>query len=219
MKKIMLVISTTLGLLLGIYLGGNASGGIMWLMFGDSGDFQVGFLVIICISAISFGLGAFIMTKSIINTTVYSGSNLKSIIINNIYAIAIHLVICIITWNIFSENIIISLAILVLYPAMGYYSINHGSVITNYFSLFGGTFLGLLLWVIQKPWELINQFGMDGLNLVPFFYLNPFTFLGKLGMPKWMFIIISFCPSILTWVGLQLKHNKTKQMSSVGVNR
>ena len=219
MKKIIIGILTLFGLILGIYLGGKASGGMVWLLFGDSGNFQAGYLIIVCISAISFSLGTLFITTSIANKTIYKGKNeFVSMMINNIFAMVIHLIICIFSLNIFLENVFIFLAILFLYPVMGYFSINHGSAIKNYLSLFGGTFLGLLIWIILKPWEYINQpFISGGINLIPFFYLNPFAFLGKIGAPKWVFMITTFAPSLLTWVGLELKQNKIN--ANHGVDR
>jgi hypothetical protein len=213
MKRLAIGISTFFGLALGYFLGINCLV-ITWFIFGDNGtpDIQIWNYSIIGISIISFGIVTFIIIRTLINKTIYKvNSSLKYILLNNIFAISIHIVVSIIEINLSSDYIFLDILVLILYLLFGYFAIGQGSKVKNYLSVSGVMILSLFIWGFQNPDLFRNNVIVSGYSWIPVYFSNVFSFIIKLGITKWIsVIIISFLPSLFIWFGIELKSRKLK---------
>lgn len=217
-KKIIIALATILGLIIGIFIGYNTAGTILWLVFGDGGNLElirIWSYILILVSILCFGFSFFTITNSLLNQNVTKEKiGLTGIIENNLLAIVFHLAISFIALSL--SGPIALIVGLLMYIGLGYFCKKQGSIMKNLISFTSIPLLGLILWVawfFSSLSQMSMTFGNIS-NYIPFLYLSTFLFLGQIGLPKWLFAILNLIPPFLMWVGLNSKQKSKKRTPS-----
>ncbi|MCK4259927.1 MAG: hypothetical protein KAX49_13175 [Halanaerobiales bacterium] len=212
-KRMISFIVLILGFAIGIIVGRLNKPSFVWLFINTNILYIDNLDVLLPSSYIISGLLFSLLFKYIVQHLLEKNnieSNIIFILHNNFYSLIAHIVLCIIGMLYAGYPIGIFVSLL-LYVFVGFLFIYHKSSLFNFLSVVSIPSLFISSWFIFQLADLNKIESLNiSMNTINVFLTSPFIGFNYLGLQDNLFFITFIIPSVLLWVGMQLRKNIAK---------